>query len=297
MDNLQRSEIDSFNRVDDVVTQNESALDPIPEFIPLKTTFRASLQSAKDAGVAQTHLGIDQAMSLEVKTKMAKTLVKYCLRAGVKARALNNAELAKQLDGSDISIINATKAKAIELATNRRKALADNLTVLTNISQADIDEIDAAIAAFNTIKDSPTLVLQTKKATATDPLPGFIATTHDAVAGMYDLILSYFFDTNPELVKKFEEAMQVIVTGKHSTSITFDCLADEDASQLRSFTVMDVSKNKKFLPNDEGLINIEHHRSGKFHFTISAATRIDVDFTATIKRGTSNHFTVRLKKA
>lgn len=297
MDNLQRSELDSFNRVDDFIIKHEDVLNPIPEFAPEKDKFRAALQSIKDAGIAQTHQSIDHSMSHDAKEKMATITMKYCLRAGVKARALHNLELAKQLEGTENQITNANKAKAIEIATNKRNAMFNNLNLLTNITEPNIAEIDSAIQAYNSIKDAPTIEIQSKKAIATDQLPAFIATANEAVESMYDLIYSYLSETNPELVSKFEEAKQVILTGKHSTSITFDCLADEDDKPIHSFTVNDISKNKVFLSNEEGLVNIEHHRSGKFYFTVSTTARTDVDFATVIKRGTNNHFTVKLKKA
>ncbi|MBI5217540.1 MAG: hypothetical protein HY958_01245, partial [Bacteroidia bacterium] len=194
-------------------------------------------------------------------------------------------------------IINATKTKAIDMAANKRNALNDNLNILTNITAANITEIDHAIAAYSAIKDAPTETRQTKKSTATDQLPAYYTKAFEAVDSMYDLIFSYFLETKPELVRAMEEAKQVIVTGVHTTSITFDCLADEDGSPIHSFTVTDKSKNKTIASDDEGEVIIEHHRSGHFHFTITAPARIDVDFAATIKRGTNNHFTVKLKKA
>lgn len=296
MDNLQRSELDAFNRVTDFNTKHLTDLNTIDEYQAEKAKFDASVLSIKNAGTTQLQKGIDQSISFTAKKLMADTVTKYCLRAGVIARSLQNMQLATQLQGSASPILKATKTEAIELATVKRNALNNNLAILTNITAANITDIDNTIAAYNAIKDAPIEARQTKKSTATDLLPGFYANANDAVNNMYELVFSYFLDTNPALVHEMEIAKQVILTGIRTTSVTFNCLADEDGSVIQSFTVTDKSNNKNYQSNEEGTLNIEHHIAGLFHFTIVAPARINIDFTAAIKRGTTNHFTIRLKK-
>ncbi len=296
MDNLQRSEFDAFNRVTDFNTKHLTDLNTITEYQPEKAKFNAAVLSIKNAGITQLQKGIDQSISFTAKKLMADTVIKYCLRAGVIARSLQNMQLAGQLQGSASPILKATKTEAIEMATVKRNALNSNLTILTNITAANITDIDNAIAAYNAIKDAPTETRQTKKSTATDLLPGLYAKANDAVNNMYELVFSYFSVTKPDLVHEMEIAKQVIATGIRTTSITFDCLADEDGSAIQKFTVTDKSNNKTYQSNDEGILTIEHHIAGQFHFTIAAPARINIDFTTAIKKGTSNHFTLRLKK-
>ena len=296
MDNLQRSEFDAFNRVTDFNTKHLTDLNTITEYQAEKAKFNAAVLSIKNAGITQLQKGIDQTISFTAKKLMADTVIKYCLRAGVIARSLQNMQLAGQLQGSASSILRATKTEAIEMATVKRNALNSNLTILTNITAANITDIDNAIAAYNVIKDAPTEARQTKKSTATDLLPGLYAKANDAVNNMYELVFSYFSVTKPDLVHEMEIAKQVIATGIRTTSITFDCVADEDGSAIQSFTVTDKSNNKTYQSNDEGILNIDHHIAGLFHFTIAAPARINIDFTTAIKKGTNNHFTIRLKK-
>jgi hypothetical protein len=296
MDNLQRSEFDAFNRVTDFNTKHLTDLNTITEYQAEKAKFNAAVLSIKNAGITQLQKGIDQTISFTAKKLMADTVIKYCLRAGVIARSLQNMQLAGQLQGSASSILRATKTEAIEMATVKRNALNSNLTILTNITAANITDIDNAIAAYNVIKDAPTEARQTKKSTATDLLPGLYAKANDAVNNMYELVFSYFSVTKPDLVHEMEIAKQVIATGIRTTSITFDCLADEDGSAIHNFTVTDKSNNKTYQSNDEGILNIDHHIAGLFHFTIAAPARINIDFTTAIKKGTNNHFTIRLKK-
>ena len=296
MDNLQRAELDAFNRVADFNARYLTSLNTITEYAAEKTKFNAALQSIQNAATKQMQKGIDQSISNAAKKLMADTVTKYSLRAGVLARSLQNLQLAAQLQGSASPIFRAPKTESIEMATLKRNALNTNLTTLTNITAANITEIDNTIAAYNAIKDAPTELRQTNKAVGTDMLPPLYAKASDAVNNMYELVFSYFSDTNHAMVHEMEAAKQIIATGIRTTSITFDCLADEDGTPIQSFSVTDNSSNHSYQSTDEGIVNIEHHLAGHYHFTIAAPTRINIDFAAAIKKGTNNHFSIRLKK-
>ena len=296
MDNQQRAKLDAYNRVADFNTTHAADLATITEFAAEKTKFDAALQSIKNAGISQTQQGTDQSISLAAKQKMADIVTQYCLRAGVKARSLGNTTLSNQLAGSANSIFKATKTNAIEIATNKRNTLNNNLAILTNISATNIADIDKAISAYNLIKDAPTETKQAKKSSGTDPLIGFFNDADDAENNLYELIVSYFSASKPQLVSAFETAKQIINTGIRSTSALFTCLADESSAPLSAFTVTDQSNNKTYTPDDQGIVTVDHHRAGHFHFTIASSGRTDVDFGTDIKKGTQNNFTIRLKK-
>jgi hypothetical protein len=296
MKNQQRSELDAFNRVADFNTKHQTDLNTITEYQPEKTKFDAILLDIKNAGIAQTENGINQEITFAAKKTMADKVIKYCLRAGVIARSLQNMQLANKLQGSASHILKANKIDAIELATTKRDALKNNLSLLFNITEADITEIDHAIAAYNAIKDAPVETRQTIKSTATDLLPGYFTKASDVLDNMFDLVFSYFSDTRPDLVHEMEIAKQVIATGIRSTPVSFDCFDDDDGSAIKNYTVTDKSNNKIYQSDSDGIINLEHHFSGQFHFTIAAPSYNNNDFTALIKRATRNHFTLRLKK-
>lgn len=296
MDNLQRAELDAFNRVADFNARYLTSLNTITEYAAEKTKFNAALQSIQNAATKQLQKGIDQSISNAAKKLMADTITKYSLRAGVLARSLQNLQLAAQLQGSASPILRATKTESIEMATLKRNALNSNLTIFTNITAANITEIDNAIAAYNAIKDAPTELRQTIKSAGTDLLPGLYSKASDAVNNMYELVFSYFNDSNHAMVHEMEAAKQIISTGIRTTSITFDCLADEDGTPIQSFLVTDNISNKSYQSTDDGTVNIEHHLAGHYHFTIASPSRVNVDFAAAIKKGTNNHFTIRLKK-
>jgi hypothetical protein len=297
MNNLQRSKLDANNRISDFNNAHQAELATISEYADEKQKFDTALNTIKKAGISQQHEGIDKSISLMAKKTMANIVTKYCLRAGVKARSLGNMELSNQLSVSVSEIFRTNKTKALQIAINKRNTLNDHLNILTNITADNIAEIDQAIHAYDSIKDAPTETKQTKKTTGTDLLSQAFNQADDAVNNMYELIVSYFSDTNSQLVNEFEIAKQVINTGIRHTSVTFTCLSDEDEKPIARFTVTDNSNHKTYLSDNEGQVNIIHHRFGHFHFTISAPLRIDVDFATDIIRGTQNNFTIRLKKS
>jgi xanthine dehydrogenase molybdopterin-binding subunit B len=112
---------------------------------------------------------------------------------------------------------------------------------------------------------------------------------------MYDLVYSYFFATRPEMVREMEAAMQVLITGVRYTSVSFDCVADEDNSPINDFTISNQTSENIHVSKD-GMVTLAHHRHGQFKFTVKSAQRIDKEVTVIIKPRINNHFTVRLQK-
>lgn len=149
------------------------------------------------------------------KEKMANVTIKYALRGMVKAKQMGNLMLANQLDHGISYISKASKTISIHRAVNIKKHLEDNLTILTNINLAYIAEIENAITDYDKIKDKPTINRQEKKATGTNPLPLNFITAFKAIDNMYNLLQSYFGDSNPTLVNELGLAKQIIKTGIH----------------------------------------------------------------------------------
>jgi hypothetical protein len=295
MTNQQIAELSSFERVQSFNTKYQAQLSTIEEYEAEKAKFDEAVLGIKNAGIAQTEKHIDGDTTNAAKKTMARVITKYCLRAKVKANSFPNDLLVKQLLCSENSILKAGKVEAVQIATNRRNVLNNNLSILTNIKPEYIAEIDAAIAAYDKIKDAPTENKITKKSNITDQLPGFFQKAHDAEDNMYDLTYSYFSDTKPEMVHEMEAAMQVIHTGARHTSVSFDCVADEDNTPITDFTISNQTSDSIHVSED-GVVTLAHHRAGQFNFTIKSPTRAQKVITVVIKRRVNNHFTVRLQK-
>ena len=295
MNNRERIKLDSYNRIADFNLKYETELATIPEYADEKADFDDALEVINQSGVVQAsaHNGTGELADI-AKADMAKTVVKYASRGSIKANRLGNASLALALDEPQTFISIAPKTLATERAFNLRNLLNDNLATLTNITAADIEEIDGKISAYVAIKDKPVEEIQTKKATGTNRLPEQFKKADKAVDNMYSLVFSYFSDTNPAMVDELRLAMQNIETGIHHTSVDLHVAALETNVALAGATVVDNKSNKTYTTDEEGNVHIANHRSGHYTFTISASGKQTVVFATDIKRGSANAFAVKL---
>ena len=149
MKNYQRAKKDSYDRIGAFNEKNTVALALIPEYAFEQKAFNAANLEITKAGEKQA---IDtyglRNDSDSAKNVMADVCVKYGLRGSVFARRANNQALTNQLIFPRTYIVSANKQLAMERAVDIRNALNDNLTICTNITAANITEIDAAITAF-----------------------------------------------------------------------------------------------------------------------------------------------------
>jgi hypothetical protein len=98
--------------------------------------------------------------------------------------------------------------------------MSNNLATLTNITAANITEINTAIEVYDAVKDSPVIDVQEKAAAGTNPLPLAYIAAFKAIDNMFDLVSSYFTDTNKIMVDELALAKQIINTGIHHTGVT-----------------------------------------------------------------------------
>ena len=294
MNNRQRSKLDSYNRVADFNNKYATEIATIPEYAAEKTAFDTAHALINEAGTVQAaKIGIANNAIQQAKSIMAKTVVKYATRGAVKAKQTGNLALANLLDEPETFIFFTNKTLAVERANSLRDALNENLTTLTNITAANITEIDTAITAYDEIKDDPVEGIQSKKASGTDRLPLQFKTADEAIDGMFALVSSYFTDVNDAMVDELRLAIEIIDTGIRHTDVSIAVLASESDSPIAG-AIVEESQGKTYLTNLQGIAEIGSHRSGSFNFTISAANRQPVTFSAIIVRGKENDFTVKL---
>lgn len=296
MKNLERAKLDSYNRITKFNTTHGSVLGTIPDYAGVESNFNTLLGILTSAANVQALDTKGNTNASETaKQTMAKLVIKFAKRGAVKARLLSNLELAGELDEPISYILRATKTDAVKRASDMRNALNNNLSTLTTITAANISQIDNAITAYNGIKDNPTIAIQVKKASGTDVLPGNYALIDAAVDNMFDLIYSYYEDTNAALVDEFALAKQLLNTGIRHTSVEITVTDVLSGKAINACTVTDV-KSGKIYGGDEGVVDIPKHRSGHYHFTVSAEDYANVDLGVDIKHGMSNEFTVKMKR-
>ncbi len=234
---------------------------------------------------------------LEKKAEMAKLVIKFALRGKVKAKALGMTTLWKGLDKVVTYISKASDEAALLRAKNLRKLMNDNLTVLTNITTGNITTIDDAIAAFQAAKPMPQDHVEYRKTYGTDPLAAKIKEMDELVEALYDLLVSYFGETDSEAVAEFRQAMQIINTGVRHTSVVVTFLAFEDNSVIGTGVLKSLDYEKSARTDSEGVAAIVKIKPGKDKkFSAEASGRITALFTLHVKSGKENLKTVVLKK-
>ncbi len=297
MDNRHKNKYDSYGRIGDFNSKYATELATITEYSPEQKKFNIAVNGIQTASQAQEQLsGVSFDSTDTLKLTMAQTVIKYSLRGSVLAKQTGNTTLAGQLNEPVTYISAADKTDAVNRATDMRNTLNNNLATLTNVSAANIGEIDDAIKAYAIVQNAPTENVQASKAAGTDVLPGFFSDADTAAENMYDLVYSYFETDNSTMVDEMGLAMSIINNGIRHTVVDFLVIADEDSSAIAGATITDTSNDKTYTTDYKGDGDIATHKSGHFTFSISAAGRLAVNFGADIKRGTHNNFSVRMVK-
>jgi len=298
MDNLERSKLDSYDRIGQFNLKHATDLGTIPDFPGEKIKFDKIVADIIAAGIVQEDdTSGNTEMSIFTKKNMAKTVIKFAKRGVVKARNANNLVLAEELDQPITYITRAPKTTAVQRAKDMRNAMNSNLVILTNITPANITQIDGTITAYDNVKDNPTIARQIKKAQGTMVLPPNYDLADAVVENMYNLVWSYFEDIKPAMVDELSLAMQILNTGIRHTSVIVH-VTDEAGKIIPGATVKDLSNGKVYYTDDKSNeIHIAKHRHGHFHFVISADGFVDVNIGVDVKQGMSNEFTVKLVKS
>jgi Carboxypeptidase regulatory-like domain len=284
MNNTQRAKLDTCNRVKDFNARHATTLDTVAEYALEQTAFIGALTTINSATQVQSSTqGATTNAAQIAKEIMAKTITKYALRGLVKAKQIGNITLGNHLDHPLSYFGQATKTLAVQRAKEIKDQLNANLATLTNITPDNISEIDTAINVYDAIKDNPIIQIQQRVATGTNPLPQAYTAAFKAIDNMYDLISSYFTDTNRPLVDEFTLAKQIITTGVHHTGVTGTVL--KNGNPVKDTTITIVGTNKVAQTDMEG------------NFTISRIKTGDYTIQATSKTGETLSKTVHITKA
>jgi hypothetical protein len=284
MNNSQRAKLDTCNRVTSFNAKHATTLDTIAEYAIEKKAFNEAVTIINTAAQVQSGTqGTTSDAASIAKEAMGRAVTKYALRGLVKAKQTGNITLSNHLDHPISYLTQATKTLAVQRARDLKDQLSNNLTTLTNITPDNITEIDSAITAYDALKDSPIIQIQQRVATGTNPLPLAYSAAFKAIDNMYDLISSYFIDTNRPLVDEFTLAKQIITTGVRHTGLTGTVL--KEGHPLKD-TIITIVGTKKITQTDmEG------------HYAISGVKTGDYTIEAKSKTGEVHTKTVHITKA
>jgi hypothetical protein len=285
MNNNQRAKLDTCNRVNSFNVTHATTLETIVEYALEKEAFDGALTIINAATQVQSSTqGTSTDAVAIAKELMGKTVIKYALRAHVKAKQMGNTILANHLDHPLTYVTQATKTLAVQRAKEIKDQLNNNLTILTNLSPEAITEIDSTINAYDALKDTPIIQIQQRVATGTNPLPKAYNAAFKAIDNMYDLISSYFMETNRPLVDEFTLAKQIITTGVRRTGVSGTVL--KDGQPLQDTTITVVGTNKAVQTDREGYYTISGIKTGDY--TIQAKSKTGIILTKTVHIANAN---------
>lgn len=129
-----------------------------------------------------------------------KNVLKYALRASVKADQIGEEELSNALD-IPLYKVEKLSDEALSLKLEEMKErMKNNLGILTNLTQDDIDEMEDEIGNYNDIKLEPQEAIDKRKTKGTGKMKHFLDLTEKQRKNMGKLIKSYF----PNLVGDWE---------------------------------------------------------------------------------------------
>lgn len=292
MKNMQVSKVESYNRIHDFNGANHTLLDTIDGYPDEVIKFEASLVNVNEAADNQEIETTGTVKDAKIaKKKMADVTVGYGLQGAVKAKSLGNNDLADNLWHFSDYIYRATKIEAVNRADKIRNFLNDNLGSLTNITAANITEIDDTITAYKALEEKPQDIIKgVRKSEGTEALPPAFKITDDCVDNMYALIYGKFIISNPNLVREFKNLKRLDELGVHHTGLTVfvtDAQIPEggEPTPLEKIKVKIVEVDRTAMSDIKGVATIAVFKAGTYHVEFSGTGWVTKNLILTFTRG------------
>lgn len=187
-------------KVQDFLTNHSDELSTIEEFENEKLNFNECVTLIEKAYQNQVKdIKAITANKNDKKKIMIAIIFKYMLRAFVKANQVKNTNLYKSFD-KPISFFNRpNEILLLTRVNNMKKLMKDNLSVLTNINNSMILEMETAIKNFSKVRNSINDAIKYRKSQGTDTIIGLLNNADISKTNIGKLILSYL----PELYSEW----------------------------------------------------------------------------------------------
>jgi hypothetical protein len=289
-----KDKIDSFDRTGLAYARHATLFNSEPDVVTEKANFDAGLAIVHSLQVVQGDTGEGLSEDKKAKKKsMAKVVIKFALRAKVKARNLGLVGLVEALDKKENFIVESTDEEAISRAKNIRKLLNDNLGVLTNVTNTDIATIDAAIALFEAVKPIPQDHREMRKTLGTGPLEAKVKEVDIIAENLVDLVVSYFEGVDKPAVNDLIAAQQILNSGvRHAAiEVRFTDTANADLQDVK-FEIE--GTKKKAISNINGEASIQKVKAGTYWVLATKDGFQTVRQKLSIKRGESINLNIVL---
>jgi hypothetical protein len=218
------------DRVRDFMTAHDVYLTAISLYTTEKTAFLTGMNKLETAMQKQTADTKKYAVKKDaIMEEMAASLYKFSLRGSVQADQLGMIDLAFDLDKS-LTYFSVGEDNLIISRANEQKDLMKNsLSVLTEISPADILDMETKIAAYTAVRDQPEKEIRLKKITSSDIIPDLLNDIDIIKYRIGMLVYSYL----PGLADEWDEISKVgMPEGTRHTDLAVHFSSDETGINL-----------------------------------------------------------------
>jgi hypothetical protein len=281
-------------RVQGLWATSASDLDGIEEMAPEKIRLDVALLQVESASAVQSEdTSGNAALKENLKQIMVSTVLKYALRARVKAHQAHNVPLELELSHPITYYSRAEAEEALSLATATKTKIKNNMAVLTNIIDDNITEMDKAIANFEAIISVPKADKQTQKVAGTDQIAPLIVELDTVIVNIGDLIHSYFPDSI--LSQEFDAKSKIGSTVSRHNHVIFHVEIVDSNVPIAAAKATNVKTNKTVAADGDGMIEFETVRAGKQGFVIEAEGYVAKTVYVIVTRSTTTELVVQLE--
>ncbi len=296
MKNVHKDILSQLQRVGNFNVKNDELLSVIDELGPIREGIVLTIEEMQKAQDVQAKdVGSVKDEKANSKAEMIEVVVRYALRASVKANQAEYETLAEVLD-KPVSYYNSVDAQtSITRAKNTRNLIAENRNVLTNIKDEHIAEMDASIKAFGGKKQAPLEQKQEKKTYGTDRLETLAAQGTRWIDQESKIIHSYFIKSKPDLVNEFDTISALIRLGQRHTNALLHLKDDTTGKVIANASVTCLKNEKIAVMVDNNDYIVENIISGKHEFAIAAQGYQPLKVSMNVQRGTTTELEIKMK--
>ena len=271
MDKTQKSKVNMFIAMGLFFTKYAAVFTGFAQLITEITGFGTSNTSLQDEISKQTlKIGGVVTAKNDLLDKAIKLLVKSSRKARAWAVNTGNSALAAQFDVQISTFEHMSQTVVINAMNLINAAISTNVASLNGykVVAADVTAITAAINAAQASIGTPKQA-HTTKVTATKEIVKDINNCDAHLELIDDLLISEYEDTNTAMVDEYRLSRELEPIGTHPTGLHALIKAAITNVLLEGVLVTIMELNKTGLTNIDGITEIEHMKSGKYHVIIS----------------------------
>ena len=288
------SSYDAGKRCKDVLDNYSDEVNSEADIKEEKVLLEEKLVQMEEAATIQQNDSTGETEAKKnAKTVMADTVIKYALRATVKAKKIKNIELANDLNHKQTYILSGSDAVGLAKAKDIKDKIKKNLGIL-GITTDQVTEMEKAIEIFENIMSLPQVVIGTKKVKGTEKLNELQIELTDTLDNLSNLIDSYFPKSG--LSKEFANARKLHENGTRHNHLILQ-VEDSETKKVIADAKATIQKDSKTeTADDEGQVIFNTIPAGKQKITVEAPGYISKTINVYVEQSTTTELVVELEK-